>query len=421
MFKDINDCHHEINFWQKCTKNLLESISRTNPIKLVKADFENIDDDVKDVVCPESKTWEEFKNNAESVLSDRFGFTATRGTGPFGTVILSQLNIPAFIGENLAHILHSQGQTYGNAKSNFYKFISKELYKKIKFIKLHIDISFSDFRSGFSSVERDGKTYGFRTSGWQFNRKTVTLSYKSGASQDESELERLLTHQYSHFLTSVFRELWNIEADYGNSRVECLANDSSTKAGKLQNIDIAIVAKQWRISQDELKMAAIELKANNALTSLFTALSQAASYQALANEVWIVAPGLKQENFNDLTQYHNFYVQCRDNGFGIIHLELFNNEKKVSNIEVVLRARSSPIVRTSLQRRVLSELGWNYCVKCARLYTLTTRDEEESSEAENSVLDCGWQIENECARELEERLLMRAKQGNSPHTGEQQR
>lgn len=377
-------------------------------------------DPVKEKLTPNRKGWNEFKTNALNVLPVEFGLSVSTVTGHGGPVKPTTLKIPDFIGASLAGICLAEGFSTGNAKDKLFSKTNDELKKHIE--QSYITIEWSDFRSGFNSIEKSNECYKFRTKSWDFERKKSRLAFNngSGSATDERKLEHDLVNKHGKELTSEFHELWNIEADSGSSRVQCLANNNRTGSGKLQNVDIAVVAKQWRIDRDEVRIAAIELKASNELSSLFKALSQAASYRSQAHEVWVAAPGLKQEHFNDVAQYHNFFAQCRENGFGILNIGLTENGKQVEDIEVVLRARSTPIVRPSLQRRVLSELGWKYCVKCARLYTFAAPEEAESSAAENSVMDCGWQIGDECARQLEERLLMRAKHEDSPHTGEQQ-
>lgn len=399
----------KIEKWVGVLLNLLDEDSLNGNGRIVKTTFSNIDNDIVKAVTGNPKSdFREFLREAPDAMQNLYGLTVKRIPG--GGLEAVNLIIPYEIGKELAHELLSSGKESGNAQDEL-KNATGSLRGKIEDC-LNIDILksqwLSNFKEGFKSAVYNKKRFGFSTSSFNFSLINENISYKG----KESQLETLLAGSKTSSLSAKFQVLWNIE-------VECVANGGRLAAGMLANPDITIVGKRSLVERDELRIAALELKKDNRVEHLFKALSQAAAYRAIANEVWIVAPGLRESEFKSVEQYHSFVSQCRDNGFGVLTLDLSDNRSDVEGIQVIVAPRDNSIMNPSLQRRVIEELDWGYCHKCARFYSDSAIIKDVESSDIEATADCGWLIGEECARRLEERVLAKlASGGDEPEDRE---
>ena len=400
---------NKIDKWVNDLLNILDEQSLNPNGRIVQSKFSNINEDIVKAVTGNRKSeFKEFLRQAPQKMQDLYGLTVKRIRG--GGLEPVNLIVPYEIGQELGRkLLQEADITDGNAQDKLLEAMP-ELGARIHDV-MNIDITktqwLSNFKEGFKSAVRNHERFSFSTSSFNFTRVKENIIYNG----TETQLEKRLVSSKSSDLSAKFQVLWNIE-------IECLGNDNARKGGVLANPDITVVGKRRMVERDELRIAAMELKRDNKVESVFKALSQAAAYRALANEVWIIAPGLRESEFSSAEQYHSFITQCRDNGFGVLTLDLTEDCSEIRDMQAIVRPRENAIMNPSLQRQAIDQLRLGYCSKCSRFYSDGAADDDTWAGDTVATTDCGWLIGDKCARRLEESMLARHALGVDSKEGE---
>lgn len=406
---------NELDQWRDDLLSILDPGALNAQKRIVSSTFENIDEEIRGRIVGDGESdWSDFLRQANANLEQLYGLKVR--SIPGGGIEPQALEIPEKIGTQLAKELWQKSVTQ---EDDVRPLLGQRIHpldqRMLDLFRIDIQNPQSwldKFRDGFKSpLPGKNRKYKFLPGGsfgFRITKEEISFYYS------EKVLERKLVSEKPNKLVNRIGNLWNIE-------IECRGNEGKTRAGRLGNSDITLVGKRRLVTGHELQIAALEVKKDNKIESIFKALSQAASYRALANEVWIVAPGLREHEFSSSSQHNSFIKQCQENGFGVLTLDLDDSNKSVAGIHILLRARSSPVIDTSLQRRLLAQLEWRYCHKCSHFYADGVSDDADGvtdqAELDN---DCGWVVTGPsgefCARELEERLLL----GALPRSTEEQ-
>ena len=102
--------------------------------------------------------------------------------------------------------------------------------------------------------------------------------------------------------------------------------------------------------------------------------------------------------FHDENRFETIRDLCRDNGIGIITVELETKKNRVIDVYEVLNPGQNEILDYSLVEQILEEKNFEYCQLCNRV-----------ASTDNDRKGCGWvvPIENDskCMKKLFEEKL----------------
>ena len=354
-------------------------------IVLYKNWFEALGDDERpNIFRSKDLSWSDAKSILDKKLHEKMGFRVSRRRG--GAYELTSWVPNAKFGRLLAKKMKQDGVDHGNVKEKL-KGISGALGPRIDDgFKLTIT---AEFKQAFAEPLPDSVRFKFNSSrGYDFDLQNAEIKFGGR----ETELHNRLESQAMDEIQSA------IGLEYGETYAMRL---SGLEHGALQNVDFGGYTLWRSMVKDRIVSHAIEIKRDNAIASIFAALSQASSYKQFADVVWIAAPGLNASDAVDVPRFREFVTRCEVEGFGILDIQLVPEENK--NIEGVFVQKVAKLEEVDVpfyRDWIMSKFDCSFCPKCSAILSSDLSDEDEEV-----PVGCKWKVHDRCAKGLEDQLL----------------
>lgn len=302
--------------------------------------------------------WKAFKN--ELVNNGRqFGFSWSRVVARSGPLQMAGFRFPIEIGEELAQALFIHNRQRVDLRR-----ICREEFRRLFSIADN-----AGFRVDVNPLREPIKSsaLGNGTQSWVFNvgnSYTFELRIRDfDYPGSEIDLGELISRDLHAILS-----LSEIE--------HC---QTTRRYGRFSNFDFQGFSVDRRFDYDAFSFHAIEMKANNRIAEISSAISQAANYRARAHVVWIAIPAFREDLFHDKERFNQMIEMCRSSGIGVISINFMG--ERYEGLSIV----SQPVISEPADFSDLTDMvqrsGWERCPLCSRAVRV-------SSER----LECGWKV-----------------------------
>ncbi|TGM58548.1 hypothetical protein [Leptospira adleri] len=291
--------------------------------------------------------------------------------GKGGPINLSSIDLPANIGEQLAKsLIDSSGFRDNNSDqdANVFDYLKEWLPNLFKYLDDDTRyISLTNFKEGFKAVSKGSYAFKFKPGKSPIFTKIINeyVYLNKNESQDELELGNQIEER--------LKTLIGLD-DLEHKQLE-------RRGGKYQNYDFVGFKKKINPKEDDLEIYTFELKASNKISSISEAISQATSYKSTSNYTYIIIPMFDKKLFHDETRFESFVDLCRENGLGIITIEVDPKKHKVIDVYEVITPRKLEILDFALLDEIFISKNLEFCQLCRRIAS-TGSDRN----------GCGWMI-----------------------------
>ncbi|MDF3822620.1 hypothetical protein P3G55_22150 [Leptospira sp. 96542] len=297
--------------------------------------------------------WNTFKQSFIE-FNTQYNITWQTVQGKGGPINLYNIEFPSYLGEQLAKTLLDSTE-FKNASTgieyNIFDFLKQKIPNLFSYLEDDTRyISLTYFKEGFKSVSKGSFGFKFKQGRSPLFSKTIneyTYLNKS-ESQDELELGNQIVEKIQSLLT--LDELDHIQ--------------SERKGGKYQNYDFVGFSKKKNPSGEILEIYTFELKASNKVASISEAISQATSYKSTSNYTYIIIPMFDKKLFHDEDRFDSFIDLCKENGLGIITVEVDPKKHTVLDVYEIIGPKKLEILDHSLYFSILENKNLEYCQLC---------------------------------------------------------
>lgn len=325
--------------------------------------------------------WTEFSETLTDTLRE-VGFSVSRSKGRIPPVVVHNLRFSEKMSKELARHLFGLDIREGDFQEAVNEYFCN--LEPLRSRDFGIAIG-EDGRQGFRGHREGGEYFSFLQNSYSFRRSRGDTE----CSISETRLQQRLP--VSDLAVSI---------DPSGGSLTFVKRISNLKYGQLANVDFGAVSVVRSKLADDVMTHALEIKKSNALTGVFKALAQVASYSKFANFVWICAPGLNEHSFQDAARFRQIMETCEVQGFGVIDVGLNEAADQVVSLTVQKAARRSEVLDPFFRDYLMDEFQLEPCRKCGAI--------DQWNEGEDAELaGCKWLVGEACARKLEEHLLSR--------------
>lgn len=297
--------------------------------------------------------------------------------GAGGPIAFECFSAPAHLGDELA----SQYLNAGLPGGDFSALVLDWLHldpSQVDKLKLHFlkPDAWSAARERFSKYVNPQTHERFvfaQGPGYKFQRARTEIKFKGNETQLQKKLEGLDSLRQQLGVNGVKQKL-------------------SHQFKQYRNVDLAAYRVVHRAETDALEVFAIEVKNNNSISAVMTAIGQATAYKVMADRCYVAAPGLNESDFHEPARFQEIRRICEDSGIGIISIQLAS-DKDLQDVRVVLEPRSQSPFDPGFQDACAKIFQLEFCLVCLRWIAPGT--------------ECGWQAgpENSCMKEAILKLI----------------
>ncbi|TGM03787.1 hypothetical protein EHQ76_09080 [Leptospira barantonii] len=335
-------------------KSLKQLDSDKYDLRISKLEYEKVKDKptlMKELVGNrKSDTWEAFK---VSFLENQSQYNIIWKQAQGGTLYLEGISLTEDMGYEMASRLIDKLDTKVT-EYNIYDYLKDYIPDTLDYIVDTNYIVLRDFREGFKAVDKKNFSFKFKQ-GRNTSIFFKTINVYTFLNKDGSQDEILLGNE-------ILSELKNIIA-----LDELEHTQTERTGGKYQNYDFIGFKRESNPFKDHLEIYTFELKPSNKIEYVSDAISQATNYKTTSDYVYIVIPMFDKRLFHDESRFDTYYEICRDNGLGIVTIEIDTSKHRVSSVYEVLSPKKNEITDYNLLTEIMREKHMELCPLCRRV------------------------------------------------------
>ncbi|TGK01798.1 hypothetical protein EHQ53_15085 [Leptospira langatensis] len=326
-------------------------------------------------------TWETFK---ASFVENQSQYNVSWRQAQGGTLYLESLTLTEDMGYEMGNKLIDKLDSKG-VEYNIYDYIKEYIPEATNYVGDNGYIVLREFREGFKAVDKKNFSFKFKQ-GRNSSIFIKTTNIYTFVNKEGSQDEILLGNE-------ILSELKSITA------LDSLEHTQTERTGgKYQNYDFIGFKRETNPFKDHLEIYTFELKPSNKIEYVSDAISQAINYKTTSDYVYIVIPMFDTRLFHDEARFDTYYEICRDNGLGIITIEIDTSKHRILSVYEVLNPKKNEISDYSLLGDIMREKQMELCPLCRRV---VIGNEERKG--------CGWlsDRDSKCMKRVfEERLTL---------------